>query len=297
MTPRPLRLATAALALVVACNHGSADRRPPNDGTDEPPTVYGGDRPVTLQLPPTITPGVSYPLVLVLHGYGATGALQQSYLQLTNLTADPGAFVLAPDGTLDGSGRRFWNAGACCDFGGSGVDDVAYLGGLVDAVSADWPIDPARVYVVGHSNGAFMAYRLACDRADVVAAIAGLAGATPTAACDPVRPVSVLHVHGTADATIAYDGGALFGIAYPGAQASAAAWAAHDGCAATWTAGDPVDLVSTLAGAETTVERADACPTGIGVELWSIGGGSHIPSFNAGFGAAVVDWLSAHPRP
>lgn len=294
----------AALVVPVGCEHGgngsgagagNGSPLPP----DERPTVYGGARPVTLQRPATLEEGRRYPLVLVLHGFGATGAQQQSYLQLTAL-AD--AFVLAPDGTPNAYGLRFWNAGACCDFGGAGVDDVAYLGGLVDAVSKDWPVDPARVIVVGHSNGAFMAYRLACERADAIAAIAGLAGAATIDGCDPGRPVSVLHVHGTADRTIAYGGGTLafdgtsLG-AYPGAVESVAAWAALDGCGDGRSAREPRDLVSALPGAETRVEGADGCPPGVGVELWTIEDGGHIPALAPGFGAAVLAWLDAHARP
>jgi polyhydroxybutyrate depolymerase len=295
---RPSSAAVAAVlacaALVTACRH-----RAEADADAEPQTVYGDDRPATLLRPPVLEPGRRYPLVLVLHGYGAMGAWQLLYLQLDRLAADGRALVLAPDGTLDGSRRRFWNAGACCQFGGAPVDDVAYLGGLLDGVLADWPVDPSRVLVVGHSNGHFMAYRLACDRADVVTAIAGLAGAAPLdpGTCRPSRPVSALHVHGTADEVIAYAGGTLAG-AYPGAEASFSQWAAHAGCASTTAAGAPLDLESSLAGAETAPRAAEGCPSGVGVELWTIEGGRHIPTFGPeAFGPRVFEWLAAHPRP
>jgi len=290
---KPLALALASL--LSACSGGGSGPDTPAD-----PLRYGGDRPVTLQAP-AIEPGKTYPLVLVLHGYGASGVLQELYFGLGTGSV-PGAFVLAPDGLMDGGGSRFWNASpVCCAFTASQPDDVAYLGGLLDAVLADWPVDPSRVVVLGHSNGAFMAYRLACDRADRVTAIAGLAGSTTSidgSDCSPSAPVSVLHVHGTSDQTVAYGGGTLLpgGPAYAGAEASTAQWADHDGCGDTWSAGAALDLERTLAGAETSAAAAEGCPAGIGVERWTIAGGGHIPALASDFSARVLDWLAAHPR-
>jgi polyhydroxybutyrate depolymerase len=283
-----------SLAVLGAC--GGSAGEPPAD-----PLLYGGDRPVRLQVPAAIEPGKTYPLVLVLHGYGANGAIQALYLQVSPATLPEGAFVLAPDGLRDGLGNRYWNATeACCGFSTSRADDVAYLGGLLDAVKADWPVDPSRVVAFGHSNGGFMAYRLACDRADAVTALAALAGAANTldaAGCSPSAPVSVLHLHGTADATLLYEGGALPTGAYPGARASVEAWAALDGCDGAWTDGDPLDLEPTLAGQETLTTSAGGCPAGVAVELWTLQGAGHVPTLAADLGVRVVGWLAAHPRP
>lgn len=291
------------LAIVLgACGDGGGGDDGGDDGDDTPPpTTYGGDRPVELQLPAGYDETQEYPLVMVLHGYGATGLLQTAYLQLGDVATDPGAFFLAPEGTVDGSGRQFWAASdACCGDSRGDVDDVAYLGGVLDAVIADWPIDRSRVFLIGHSNGHFMSYRLACERADVVTGFAGLAGAAPTvdgAGCDPAQPVSALHVHGTADDVVEYAGGAFGGGSYPGAEESVELWAEKTGCATTRTQGAALDLVRDLAGAETTVELAEDCPDGVGVELWTITGGSHVPNFVDGFGTILTDWLQAHPRP
>jgi polyhydroxybutyrate depolymerase len=297
------RLALLGAALAAACGGGAADD--PGAAADAAPSrTYGGDRPVTLQLPADFDASRSYPLVVVLHGYGATGLLQTAYLALADLPQDPGAFLLAPDGTVDATGRRFWAASdACCGSGGPVVDDVAYLGGLIDAITADWPVDPSRVVVIGHSNGHFMAYRLACERADVITAIAGLAGAARSidgAGCAPARPLSVLHLHGTADTVVLYEGGSFGGVAYPGARASVEQWAGHVGCggdAITLSEAGSIDLETRLAGLETRIEAVDACPAGIGVELWTIEGGSHAPSFYPSIGLTLAEWLFAHPRP
>ena len=86
-----------------------------------------------------------------------------------------------PDGTIAGpvGATGFWNAtDACCDFGNTGVDDVGYLRGVIEEIARRFAVDRKRVYLIGHSNGGFMAYRMACESADLIAGIASLAGTT-----------------------------------------------------------------------------------------------------------------------
>jgi polyhydroxybutyrate depolymerase len=284
-----------ALALA-ACGGSSAPVLP-----DAASTLLGGDRPTELQVPPGIVAGKTYPLVVILHGYGASGILQQVYLGMRDLAKDRGVFVLAPDGMVDANGKQFWNADpACCDFAKTGVDDVAYIGGLIDTVMKQWPIDPKRVIVIGHSNGAFMAYRMACDRADVVTAFVGLAGAAAStpASCAPSRPVALLHLHGTADDTIMYAGGPVApGVNAPGAIASVAQWAGYLGCTGVRSDTGTLDLVTELAGAETTTSSTAGCPAGGAADLWTITGAGHLPTFAPSFQPALWAWLDAHVRP
>ncbi|MCB9575315.1 MAG: hypothetical protein H6709_24835, partial [Kofleriaceae bacterium] len=290
----------AAACLLAACGGGGGGDDAAATPDAMPTRVFGGDRPVELEVPAGYDPSQQYPLVLVLHGYSANGLLQEAYMQLAELSTSGTAFVLAPDGLVDSDGNHCWNASpACCDFDHRGVDDVAYLGGLIDDVMASWSIDPARVYVIGHSNGAYMAYRMACDRADVITAIAGLAGlmiSVDGSGCNPARPVSILHLHGDADDTVPYDGdGGPGGAgASPGAVASTAIWAALDGCGTTTTAGAPLDLVRDIDGAETQVASYDDCPSGLGVELWTLTGAGHIPNWQPDFDETVWAWLTSH---
>lgn len=277
------QIATAALLLVACGDDG---------GGTNLPTDFGGERLATLKPPSALEDGERYPLVMVLHGYGANGFVQQAYFGANMLASS--AFVIAPDGTVDGTNKQFWNADpACCDFGGTGVDDVAYLGGLLDDILAtDWPIDPARVFLIGHSNGGYMSYRMACERADIIAAIAPLAGnaASQPASCTPSQPVSVLHLHGTMDETVPFASGTN------GAVASTTQWAQKNGCGTTRTSGAAIDIEANLAGIETRTETVDGCPATGKVELWSIEGGSHIPVFITGFAQIWFDWFQAHAR-
>jgi polyhydroxybutyrate depolymerase len=281
--------ALAIVCVLFACGNG---------GGGTPSKIYGGDRPAELKTPAMLTEGKQYPLLVVLHGYSANGFVQTAYFGVGGLPAADQALLVAPDGTVDSKGAQFWNADpACCDFDHTNVDDVAYIGGLIDDIMADWPVDRAQVFILGHSNGAYMAYRMACERADVIAAIAGLAGnaASMPSACNPVRPVNVAHLHGTLDEVVPFDGGGVpSGF---GAEASVAQWAAHNGCTATTrTATATLDLDSNVAGAETQISVTDSCPASGAVELWRMEGSSHVPVMTSTFAPAIFGWLTAHAR-
>ena len=223
-------------------------------------------------------------------------------MQLTPLSDQYGFLYAYPDGTIDSVGQRFWNAtDACCNFFGSGVDDSGYLKALIDTIKGALSVDDGRVYVAGHSNGGFMSYRMACDHADTIAAVATLAGGTyfnPNA-CTPSMAVDVLQIHGTNDGTIFYNGGNLFGTPYPGAVQTTQTWATYSGCSLVPDTSLPnLDLVSNLAGAETSVARyVMQCAPGGTAETWTINGGVHSPSLSSDFSRLVVEFLLAHAKP
>ncbi|MBL9016192.1 MAG: hypothetical protein JNL83_18535 [Myxococcales bacterium] len=267
------------------------------DGSTERPVTFGGDRPVTIGAPATLTDGKQYPLVVVLHGYSANGFVQEAYFGMNALPDRDEALVLAPDGTVDSSGKQFWNADAeCCDFDGKNPDDVGYIGGLIDDVLDTWPVDPKKVFVIGHSNGGFMSYRMACERADVIAAIAPLAGLASSmpAGCNPSKPVNVLHMHGTVDQTVPY--GPTAAVGQIGAVGSVSQWAQKNGCGTTRTAAGDLDLETSQAGAETHTFKTDGCPVGGSVDLWTMEGVGHIPSLNSSFNSTVMQWFTEHSR-
>ena len=269
-------------ACLIAC--GSKTTPAPNAR----PTEFGNTRPADLKVPANLDSAKTYPLLMVLHGYGANGFVQTAVFGVGGLPAAGEAFLIAPDGMTDKMGKQYWNADpACCDFDHTGVDDSAYLGTMLHDILAAYPeIDPARVFVLGHSNGGFMAYRMACDHADVIASIGVLAGLAASTTCAPSRAVDVLHIHGTADDMVPYDG----------AAPSLAKWAGYDGCAATRHTTGTADYETKLAGAETTIEVEDGCPAGVEIELWTLAGGAHVPAFNSAFEPALWAWFSAHHR-
>jgi polyhydroxybutyrate depolymerase len=306
--PRPSRaLSTQLLALIAittasaACS--SAEPSEPDAIQPIDLSPLGGDRPVDPYVPASYKPGTPTPLVILLHGFGAAGVLQELVYRLKPVAEERGFLYLAPDGTENSESKRFWNAtDACCDFEGSGVDDVAYLRGLIDEAKKRFTVDPKRVFVTGHSNGGFMSFRMACDQADVVAAIASLAGSTwkDPSKCSPSEPVSVLAIHGTADEDVLYEGEATTPeyAGYPGAKATIAEWAERAGCDPTPdTTAPPIDISEKIAGAETSITRYKDCQPGGAAELWTMEGEGHIPATGEDFGASIIDFFYAHPKP
>jgi polyhydroxybutyrate depolymerase len=270
----------------------------PTGGND---TLAVGDRPVSVHLPPAYDGETDLPLVVLLHGYTASGDLQERYFRLTPESDRRGFIYVHPDGTVDRQQNRFWNAtDACCDLYGAGVDDSAYLREVIDTVRARYRVDAKRIYLIGHSNGAFMSFRMACDHAGTVTAIATLNGATwnDLTRCRPAFPVSVLAIHSTADRTIAFAGGTLAQRAYPSAERTAADWVQLNGCDGAGSDAPAIDVVEDLPGAETTVRDAAAtCRGDTMVRTWTIVNGIHTPNLNAAFTPAVLDFLLSRKRP
>ena len=316
--------------LVVACSGGSAtsagpgstsppsggcrprqrlpwpDKRPPAIASQAEDILVGGDRPVAVQVPAGYDPDRPAPLLIVLHGYGSSGRDHDAYFHLGQAAAQRGFLYLYPDGTFDSGGNRFWNAtDACCDFDPTGVADVGYLTNVITEIRGSFAVDPKRVYLIGHSNGGFMSYAMACAHADLIAAMVSLAGATfgNPAKCRPTVPVAVLQIHGTADDTILFKAGPIKGLGsgrsmapYPGAESSVATWAKYDGCATSSVVDEHVDVDADLgeagAPAEASVTRWTGCRPGGAVELWTMPGGGHAPNISEAFPKAVLDFVA-----
>ncbi len=247
-----------------------------------------------VHVPPGLAANDKVPLVVVLHGLGASSAAIEKYSDFASFARAKRIAWVAPDGPKDSKGRQFWNAGtSCCNFDEIEVDHVAALRGLVVRTLGMNPIDPKRVYFVGYSNGGFMAHRIACDLGGLVAGIVSVAGAGPgrktDAPCAPTAPVRVLQVHGDADRIVNIEGGPLFAdTSYPAhlsAARTASDWAARLECASKPKPAGTLDFEAKLTGAETKVSRFEACKRGT-VELWTVVGGNHYiglrqPSYEA----------------
>lgn len=150
-------------------------------------------------------------IILGLDGLGGSGKRFGYYTSLHNV--DTNAIVIYPDPVPPNQkGQRpGWNAGFCC---GSGwvqqIDDVSFLTNLTAHVAQEYRANDAKKFVVGFSNGAFMAHRLASEASDVFAAAAIVSGSVGTskARIDSKKPVPVMLVHGVKDTIVPYAGGA-----------------------------------------------------------------------------------------
>ncbi|MEZ5503270.1 MAG: alpha/beta hydrolase-fold protein [Halioglobus sp.] len=286
-------------------NSGLAGCADTDSCASNPTLSIGGERPAKVLIPSDYNTATRYPLAVVLHGYGATGEVEAIYLGLDTRVDTQQYILVMPDGTENLNGTRYWNATpGCCAFTEEEkkVDDVAYIRGLIEEAAATYSIDTTRIGLIGHSNGGFMALRLVCEASDLVTSVVSLAGSTfiDDANCAPAtNPVSVLTMHGTADGTIFYDGGANAGQSYPGARETIARYAAHAGCDRDnpVMAPNTIDVIASIPGNETEVLQYTGCPAGIEVTLWTMVDGPHIPfPWVSSAIDSVVDWAIDHPR-
>ena len=267
-------------------------------------------RVVDVVLPSTYRPGARLPLVVALHGYGGNGPDFESAIHFQPLAESRGFIYCYPSATLNSVPLSFWNATeACCNFYGGIVDDEAFLRSLIEEVDREFGVDRKHIHLFGFSNGGFMSYRMACAHSDLIASIASLAGTTfkNSADCQPTEPVSILHIHGTADNIVFYNGGRLCtcitGVSpstppAPSALESIQLWAAYNGCGNPVTSPAPVlDLVTSLPGNDTVTTEYQVHPAGGAVELWAVQGMGHELPFSTQGWARIADWLLAHPKP
>jgi polyhydroxybutyrate depolymerase len=146
-------------------------------------------------------------MLIVLHGAGGSAEGLRATANFEPLTDQHGFLVVYPAGSKGTIGNlpAGWNAGECCDSAErAGIDDLAFLSGMVAWMRTQVPVDPKRIYVVGFSDGGRMAYRAACQLSATVAAVGVVSGSLADSRCTPAQRVAVLHIHGTDDAQIPY---------------------------------------------------------------------------------------------
>ena len=165
----------------------------------------GDDRSFLINLPSDTNDPV--PLVFILHGLGETGAL---WYGVASYIASQGIVTVRPEsGTfLNNSGTgyvKLWNA----ILDSTRYDDVQFISDIIDYMLMNFEfIDYNKIYVLGSSNGGFMAYRLACDLSYRIAAFSSIAGNmfldNEFDCTDQSRDIPIFHVHGTEDPINSY---------------------------------------------------------------------------------------------
>lgn len=229
-------------------------------------TVRSGDldRTYILHIPPQYDGTTRLPLVLNLHGFGSNARNQAAYSRLPQKADEEGFILVTPHGA--GTPPQWNNAQLP-----SGVDDVAFISGLLDHLESTLCIDPERMYAAGISNGAAFASRLACNLPDRIAGIAFVAATIYPVVCDSTTPVPVIAFHGTADACVPYDGGTTAcgrgALPVQPVETYAARWAEHNGCDPEPARGRLTEHVRTLAYSE--------CDENSTVILYTVEGGGH----------------------
>jgi polyhydroxybutyrate depolymerase len=220
----------------------------------------GANRVATVHIPDNPS-GVAMPVVFNFHGFLSSASQQRDYARLEDVADEKGFIAVHADGV-----NHSWNAGSCCGWAmATDLDDVGFVVKLLDEVAGLASVDRTRVYAMGMSNGGFMSFRLACERADLFAAITSVTGINGFKDCNPSAPVGVLHFHGTEDRIVPYEGDTQNDFA-PAAE-STREWAKRMGCAETTT--------DTALGDDVQCRSFDGCPGAAEVTFCTVDGGGH----------------------
>lgn len=240
-------------------------------------TVDGLQRRYLVHIPATYDPARPIPVVIAFHGGGVDAGHMVAFSGLNEKSEEAGFVAVYPYGT--GRLRKVltFNAGDCCGYAAQrGVDDVEFTRRILDDLGDLVNVDARRVYATGMSNGAMMAYRLASELSDRIAAIAPVAGTMGTRPVMATRPVSVMHFHGTADESLPFRGGRGKGFSdtdfYPVEQ-TIRDWVEVDGCGQ-----EPnIETIPDRAQDGTSIVRKTygGCKGGTEVVLVIINGGGH----------------------
>jgi polyhydroxybutyrate depolymerase len=254
------------------------------------------------------------PLVLAFHGGGGDAAFmaRNKHYGLMAKADAAGFIVVFPGGYSQLPSGLFaaWNAGNCCgEARDRAVDDVGFARALIKRLQTTHSIDAKRVYAVGMSNGGMLAHRLACDAADVFAAVASVAGTDNTKTCAPSRPIAVLHIHAKDDDHVLFEGGA--GPASVRDASKVTAFTSVPRTVARWVERDRCEAKPTrsldVAGAYCESYRGCAgqaevalCVSETGGHSWP--GGSAVRGGQAASQAlsandVIWDFFKAHPLP
>ena len=240
--------------------------------------MHGGrSRSFSVRVPASLPTGTAVPLVLDFHGNGSNSSAEASGSGWREKGEERKFIVAYPDG-VGGS----WNVGNCCGQALSGkVDDVGFARAIVADISGVACVDPKRVYATGISNGAGLAHRLACEAADVFAAIAATSADLVTDPCKPARPIAELSIRGLNDTLVAYEGGNTGSTGWysPGAKGTLMLWKEINRC------------TGVVKMSRQYCETYDSCAANVEVTLCSLPNTGHILYDNRlGFKVPDVAW-------
>lgn len=241
-------------------------------------SIQGVSRSYVFYIPSSYDPNIPMPLVIALHMRNSDGSTH-AYITDLNTVAEREGFIAVYPNALD----RYWNF--AYDLGMPGFEDleqndVRFIVSLVDDLKRDLNIDHERVYLTGVSNGGFMTLRTACEASDVFAAFA-IVGASSffrmTDVCQGQPPVPLLHMHGTDDIDVIWDGvlnesGDVPFQQWYSVPENIAYWVEHNSC-------DPTPIITQLPAqsSETSVEIHEytGCANNSEVIFYQINGGGH----------------------
>lgn len=145
------------------------------------------------------------PLVIALHGLGATeDSFFDSYAKVAPMLAEKHGFLMAaPLGyRVDGFyGSPIMGAGDAAARRRAEYSEKDVLE-VLKRMRAQYNVDPSRIYLIGHSMGAIGTWALAVKYPDLWAALAPFSGIGLPGSADRIKGIPQFVVHGDADNTV-----------------------------------------------------------------------------------------------
>lgn len=144
------------------------------------------------------------PLIIAMHGRSQSASDMISISEMDDYAHLQNIAVVYPQG-LNDIGQYTWNVGTWWDF--NSQDDIEFISSVIDSMSLNLQIDQDKIYACGYSNGGFMAYELACELSNKIAAFGSVSGnfmLNENQECDNVRKIPFMHIHGTSDVIVSY---------------------------------------------------------------------------------------------
>lgn len=236
-----IRFLTLLVIILIAAS-GAVAAAPPEDAGQRLKSfrtqVKNIDRSYHLFVPANYNPAKAAPLVFVLHGGGGSGEKMFESSDMHEIAERENFLVVYPDGATRGEdGMDTWDIGRADEADNGEAepwDDISFMRKIIAETGDRYSIDPARIYATGISRGGMFSYRIACEMADVVAAIAPIAGAMEmdTRLCNPAASVPVMHIHGTEEENVPFGGGSgrLTKNEWSPVMPGLAFWKAHNRC-------------------------------------------------------------------
>jgi poly(3-hydroxybutyrate) depolymerase len=209
------------------------------------------ERTYYLHVPPGAGAHAPVPLLVSLHGFGASGATHDAitgWSAFADAQARAGApFIVALPNGLNSA--WFW-----------GIDsyEVSFIFDVIAGIRGSGCVDDAAVYVDGWSAGGYMAQRMACvgeGQGVTLAAVHSYAGGDPAVPgpCLPSRAVPVLLSNGLDDQLIDPQR-----LGFPAFEA----WGRRYSC-------------QPPAAPYTAAQHLDGCTAGVAVAWWPLAGLAH----------------------
>ena len=235
------------------------------------------------------------PVLFFLHGLGDNITNYNQELNFGQIAEEFGWAIVVPQARNLGMGNM-WNVGMT----NSDVDDAGFLMALLDSLTVQYQLDPDSVFFTGFSMGGFMTHRMAIEHGDRITACAPVSGLiyTAQASLTPVAPVRMLHIHGTSDNVVGYNGySSAFGMNLGlGVDAILDYWQNANGCS-----GEPA--IDTLPDLKNDGLRFIRYTYNCGTDLQflKVVGGTHnwynSTQHDVGYKEAIYEFFTGHNLP